>query len=462
MPRLFLLWTILGMAIWTMPTRAATFVCVDCYSSALRFLDILDELAPGSTKVHLKIRHHLKDRLRGPYLAQRHRFDYEFEGLTERTLAQLRTLDPVLVFAGTDTGVAAADLVAQALGLAGNNPATSKNRYRKLPMAQALLDESLNAIPTLAVRSAAEIRAWLQHHPSEKIVIKPDASSGTDRVSILDTHDPDFLRIADESIAEILSTTDAWGQAVPYAIAQAYIEGDEYYLDFVHGYNLGIWRYIKVPVPHPDSHRTVDIYWINELLPAEGEVQTKLLTYAAAANRAQGVAHGLAHMEIKIRADDGQPVQIENNQRPAGLNSGDFVRQVTGESPLELLIRKALDPQDFARRTVAPYTMRENIFLVHLPSEGHGTLRADAEANLRALLPAADILDVQFHIPGGTLVGPTKDMATSLGYVFIKNPSREVLLEHARTILSALRNGKVVDYTSLQPCERLSQIAHGF
>lgn len=457
-------WLLILMVLWlnAAPLSAATFVCVDCYGSGLRFLDLVDELAPGSIKVHVKVRHQVFERFRAPYLAQQHRFDFEFEGFGNETLAQLRELQPALVFAGTDTGVAVADQIARALGLKGNDPATSAHRFRKLPMAAALEAAGLDAIPSRAVRSPEDVVAWLREHPSERIVIKPDASAGTDRVSILETQNAEFLRTLSDSINEIVNSTDDWGQPVTHAVVQSYIEGDEYYLDFVNGYNLGIWRYIKIPVPVPGSKRTADIYWINELLPAQGSVQEKLLTYAVAANRAQGVEHGLAHMEIKLRADNGQPVQIENNQRPAGLNSGDFVRKVTGKSPFELLIRSAIDPEDFARRTSAAYEMYENIFLVHLPSEGFGTLRADAEANLRALLPAQDLLDLRFNGAAGMAVVPTKDMATSLGYVFIKNPNRDVLLAHARTILSALRDGRVVDYTSFQECERLSEVAKGF
>jgi len=115
----------------------------------------------------------------------RHDYDgfVDEAGNIDALAARLAPMAPCCVLPGCEMGVEAAELLAQRLGLPGNDPATSRTRRDKLAMHQALATVglpslgSLNTIPRPAAPRARRMAAVSS-------CTKPSAGSNTYRLAL--------------------------------------------------------------------------------------------------------------------------------------------------------------------------------------------------------------------------------------------------------------------------------------
>ena len=92
------------------------------------------------------------------------------------TVQAIAKHQPVCVIAGQDHGVRLADVAAARLGLAGNDPATSRLRRDKYDMVEALRAAGIRCARQFRSGDPIAIVDWAEHDGSYPYVVKPLAS----------------------------------------------------------------------------------------------------------------------------------------------------------------------------------------------------------------------------------------------------------------------------------------------
>lgn len=87
-------------------------------------------------------------------------------------ISRLKEYDLVAVLPGSEYGVRQADRIVAALGLKGNDSATTDLRCTKAGMYEALGKAGLRRIETMMVTSEDDIREFWNRHGLRKCVVK--------------------------------------------------------------------------------------------------------------------------------------------------------------------------------------------------------------------------------------------------------------------------------------------------
>ncbi|MEI5101189.1 ATP-grasp domain-containing protein [Streptomyces sp. PmtG] len=367
----------------------------------------------GAECFHIRSRPRLPRTVTASFAPRLYEKDFGYIDDFARLVATLRALRVRRVVAGAETGVLLAENLASALGLPGNPPLSSALRRSKPLMSAALRRAGLAAAADTVIESPDEAVRWCEEQGFTEVVVKPVDSSASDNVWFC----RDATEVAD-ACRTVLTSPNFFGDANRRALVQERLTGDEFYVntlseDGVHSVTES-WQYTKRTVwgrfPVYDYEEPSD--------PADPRTRA-LHAYVRAALTALGVRHGAAHTEVMLTARG--PVLIEAGARLGGGVLPQVTARHTGASHAGLLADLILGsgtPRGYEPTLRWPGHVR----YVSLINQADGVVRSAHWERLVSALPTADTL-VPLVRPGERL-RPTRDLATSPGYLYLTGPDR--------------------------------------
>jgi biotin carboxylase len=335
----------------------------------------------------------------------------------------LRAANVGRVVAGTESGVVLTDTLNHLLSLPGDDPATRTARRDKAAMARTVAAAGL-AVPAGAVfGDAVQARDWYAGSGLREVVVKPLRSAGSDHVRFC----ADAASVQAAAVA-VLSSTNLYGERNDEVLVQERLVGTEYYLNTVSHEGIHavaeVWRYSKLE--GPDG---APIYDFEEPLGPDDDVVHDLKRFVFLVLDALGVRSSAAHTEVMVTA--GGPVLIECGARLGGATMPEVVEKYTGASQAGLLVQALLDPTAVTRFDdgwAVPTASVRNVSLINPTA---GAVRSQRwRAGLESL---PTLVAMAVSLPTGTHLGPTVDLLSSPGYVYLAAEAPEdVLRDHAQ------------------------------
>ncbi|HIV56649.1 MAG TPA: ATP-grasp domain-containing protein [Candidatus Stackebrandtia faecavium] len=345
------------------------------------------------------------------------------DGDINATMAQLEPYAPEAVIAGGESGVELTDQLSEAMGLLTNGTGYSVARRDKYVQMETVRAAGLRATAQLLVSSPQQLAQW-HADIGGRVVVKPIRSAAGDGVAFCDT--PEESVAAYHSILASDSVFSARNEAV---VAQEYLAGGEYIVDSVsrdgQHHVTDIWKYEKI-----SANGIVDLTTGIRLLPKCGEVQDRLLPYAANVLDALGVSHGASHLEIKMTPTG--PCLVEAAARMAGLDIPYYSQQCIGEAQLEWIVDAYTDPDRFAARWKNDYRLTKHFVSAMTVSHIEAPLRSYPKmSRLREL---ESLHDIRMLVPeGGQLRRTVDDMSCPL-VVNLADSVEEVVMRDFGTV----------------------------
>ncbi len=339
---------------------------------------------------------------------------------------QLRSLDPIAVVPGVDSGVAVADSLAHHLGLPGNDPSTSPLRRDKFEMISHLAQSDCRMRKCWRVRNLDDLRRVELETDGGPLVLKPTMLAGGRGLTIC--HTASALRAAWDKVLECSEGP------VAAAIVEDWIEGSEYEVNTVswngrHGVT-DLWQYVK------RKNQQGVIYDWGRLIPSRGRVQDTILEYTNKVLDELGVRFGAAHTEVCM--EQGGPTLIEVGARLCGGRAPEVVAQCTGYGQHQALV-DAYSEETAYDLPGRHYKHRSLCLNVHLicPEDG---LRISS-AGEKALRDMDHCLRVDLLEEPRERLRRTTDLLSSPGTVRFIAETWEVLapcIEHVRELESEI------------------------
>ncbi len=338
--------------------------------------------------------------------------------------AMLRLADVQAVVPGDESGVPAAESLAQRLGLPGNDPATTAWRTHKAAMQQALRDTGLPHPITAEAHCAerASAVARVAGLPGRPVVIKPSWRSESEEVTVCRT--PGDVPGA---WCRAAAVPDMTGRASGAAVVQEYLRGPQWTVNTVtvtgpagrrEHVVTDMWRE-RVRVTE-SGHIAWGESW---LVPpqAAGEAGQRVAEYALDVLAAVGVGVGPAHTEI-IFTEDG-PRLIEVAARLAGCYPQDLTEHVAGQSHLSGTAAAIANPEEFATRPLRPVQDGAAVAQAWLVAPADSWLD---QAVLGQVLSLATLWSFEPRLAAGGRVRRTRDTASSPGWLNLYGPAAAV------------------------------------
>lgn len=372
------------------------------------------------------------------YLTTFRRDDYvghfAYEGDVESLARALARYRPSAVLPGTESGVVVADRLAAALGLPGNDAASTSARRNKYEMHNRLKSKGLRSMDHFLTRDLEELLKWARGG-TWPVVVKPPASAGTDSVTFC--KEPSEL---EEAFHRLYGALNQLGDRNDAVLAQRLLVGQEYFVNGVSGNGrhviTEIWRADKIPVPGAGL-----IYDRSVLCdPTEPDMRP-LVDYVCGVLDALGVRYGANHTELMV-TDQG-PTLIECASRlSGGLNRG-AANYAVGASQLDLVGTLAVEGESYVERLAeAREPLRYPLWQVQFISSQSGVVAESFYDELMASLRSRTWLQ---KAPGpGDSVTRTTDLFSSPGLVFMSHPDARVLQKDYETIREWEREERLV------------------
>ncbi|TDB99462.1 ATP-grasp domain-containing protein [Micromonospora fluostatini] len=364
------------------PAAAPVVAIVDAYSSA-RFLAPLFR-ERGFDCVHVRSSPTANPAYRRSYRPDDFRAEVTYDGDVAGTAAAVARYAPVCLIPGIESGVEAADLLSEALGLRTNGTALSRARRDKHRMLETV---RAAGVPTAEQILVTDLDTLLDWHTKVDgpVVLKPVSSAGNDGIHFCD--DAAQVRSAFQAL---IGTDSALGARNRAVLAQEYLVGSEYLVNTVsldgRHHVTDVWK-----MHHISANGVRDLGASAQLLPRRGPESDPLVTYTCQVLDALGLRHGPAHTELKLTPNG--PRLIETAARACGADLHVPVRGALGESQLEWTVDAYVDPDRFAARWQDDYDLSRHAGLVNMVSPVSGTLRGYPKlAQVRALDSFQDVL----------------------------------------------------------------------
>ncbi len=351
----------------------------------------------------------------------RHDYDAMFHGWDnmDELVAGLAAMSPCCVMPGCEMGVEMADMLAQRLGLPGNDAATSHIRRDKLSMHETLAKAGLPALASLATDNIDEALVFASNLDSWPVVVKPLRSAATEGVRFCRSFEE--LR---EAFAALLGTFTQFGDRNALVLVQQCAEGKEYAVNTVSrdGRHIlsDLWVYEKVPTPGgaPLYDRTL-------LVRTLDQDHRAIVEYAFQVLDALGIRIGPAHTEIMLT--DKGPVLIESGARPmGGAFPQDLIRESLGHTQIQWAVDSYVDAAAFAVNADREYRPTHAMCMKTLISTQEGAIQAIPAIALAARLPSARYGNFIGALSKGH-VPRTVDLLTNPAYVFLYHQDQSVV-----------------------------------
>jgi len=351
----------------------------------------------------------------------RHDYDgfVDEAGNIDALAARLAPMAPCCVLPGCEMGVEAAELLAQRLGLPGNDPATSRTRRDKLAMHQALAAVGLPSLASLATADENEALAFAEGLGSWPVVLKPLRSAATEGVR--------FCRSASElrqAMQELLGTNTQFGEANAQVLVQQCAEGREFAVNTVSrgGRNAlsDLWEYHKIPTPGG-----APLYDRTRLVRELGPEHRAILAYAFQALDALGVRIGPAHTEVMLTPRG--PVLIESGARPMGGSfPQELIREGLGHTQITWAVDSYVDAAAFESHAQEAYRPTHSMCMKSLISTREGELAGIPAIALAARMPSVRC-GYFTSLISSWKVPRTVDLLTNPAHVFLFHKDEAVV-----------------------------------
>ena len=268
----------------------------------------------------------------------------------EKTLQEIKALDPLLVLPGGEEGVVIGTRLADDLGMVGNPYSKIKAMTEKTEMHKCLKEANLRYIRGKEVSSREECISFINELGIEDVVLKQIHGVASVGVHLVHGKDELIKAFEQESKAE-----NMFGEAVNRLMVQERIFGDEYIVNTISRDGIpaltSIFRYFKKRTPTGEM-----IYQGYETVNKLSKKEHELVEYAFQAVRAIGITNGPVHGEYMI--DEDGPVLIEANCRVLGGSAPrDFLDKVFGYHETDIILDCMLDinfHKEFRNRPYKP------------------------------------------------------------------------------------------------------------
>ncbi len=339
-------------------------------------------------------------------------------GRIDDIVSELKSVDPLCVLAGCESGVELADSIAY-LALPGkaNDPDLAAARRHKGAMAVAIERAGVPSMRQICSRSVGEVEAFLVRAGlvGQPLVIKPPKSASTDGLMMIpaggDWRTP---------FSCALDTTNRLGILNTELVVQEYLTGIEYAVDMasLDGRHVvcSICRYNKIQLGS-----AIAIYDTMDWMSPDFIAASELTSYAFQVLDAVGIRSGSSHVEIMMT--DSGPRLIEVAARPHGGGHPRFCEEATGDNQVDRVVRSLVS----GSLDVEPYKLRRNVKVVFL----HVAERS--YVNDIAAIEKIKLLESHHYsackIRNGTWIEPTTDLFGSLaiGLVVLANSNARKL-----------------------------------
>ena len=343
----------------------------------------------------------------------------------EAVLRLVAPFKPLAVVAGSELGVPWADLLAQRLGLPGNDPASSHCRRNKFAMQEALRRAGVPCLRSVCVESHEACRETCSQWQGP-LVVKPLSGAGSQGVH--------FCRNGGEAVqyfAEVMGEPDFFGARNTALLLQEWAQGTEYIVNTVSraGTHVvtDIWEYHKIPVGPLGN-----AYEYARLVREAGPVHREMAAYVRQALTALGIAWGPAHSEIMLTAHG--PRLIETGARPmGGFFPRDILLESLGHCLVDVALDACLDAEHFVRLAQRPYAPRKSVLLKLFICPHDMPLAAIPVAELARWLPSARKADFT-HLEGARSLPRTVDLETSPGSILLCHEDDNLLMRDYRSL----------------------------
>ncbi|MCI4061250.1 phosphoribosylglycinamide synthetase [Micromonospora sp. R77] len=347
-----------------------------------------------------------------PYPPGNFTHEIAHEGDLAATAERLRALGVEFVVPGTESGVLLAEALSAELGTPGNGMSRPRARRDKYEMVEAVREAGLPVARSIATGSVDELVDWAQDLGEWPVVVKPRSSAGTDNVAVCRTAGE--LR---EAAGRVLGSTDRYGARNDTLLGQQFLHGDEYFVNTVSRggvhHVVEVWRYHKRQL---DSGALM--YDHEEPVPPDDPVVGPLVAYTLAVLDALEVRNSAAHTEVMLTKEG--PVLVESAGRAGGSHVPAIVSRCLGTDQIDCLARAIARPEDLISGALPPYRLLNRLRYVTLINPRPGV--APAGERLDRIRSLDSFLELVLTAPEGAPIGPTVDLATSPGYLYLSSP----------------------------------------
>ncbi|SLM62737.1 MULTISPECIES: ATP-grasp domain-containing protein [Dickeya] len=340
-----------------------------------------------------------------------------YNGDIDNVVVALKPYDIIAVLPGIDSGVALADQLADKLTLKQNNPATSRDRLDKYHSHLKLKENNLPHASGKLVSSEEDLIGWFDGQDAQSIIVKPPKSTGGINVYECKSHSQLV-----EAFHKVQSQSRVIGISNDGVLAQELLKGVEYIVDSVSfagkHYITDIWRSDKLDVKDGNY-----VYEKTTLLPAQGDIQDKLVAYHKLVLDALGLTFGPCHNEIMLT--EKGPVLIEMNPRPAGGNIPDITQACTGKGQIGWIDSLC----HFLESGVAP---KDELYTLHkigmiVPFISHVSGKLTSFKNIDKVKSLNSFYKLHLFKEIGSNINVTKDMFTIPGAANLVHEESEVI-----------------------------------
>jgi len=356
----------------------------------------------------------------------RHRCDLDDPDALAETMKSISNFGEVLaVMAGAEEGVELADKLAKAFKVPGNDLASSKARRDKYLMAERVRKAGVRAAAQMHVRCVEEALVFFTNVRSGLIVLKPRASMKSEDVYLCST-----TAEVEEAFSKISDKTNYLNAFNDGALAQEYLDGDEYVVDAVslggrHKIN-SLWA-----IDRGTANGQFNVMFGARLMKSTEEVSFTIMTYAKSVLDALGVQNGASHMELKVTSD-GSACLIEMGARPCGDPVTPCLNACIGQNQLQHTVDALLHPAKFEAYSDVPPEHKQTGRQSFLVSFFEGTVAGVPGRELLERLPS--VQEIHMFAEPGSRIEKTVDQRTQVGFLTMWHPDPEVVERDYATI----------------------------
>ncbi|KAF1025447.1 MAG: Dapdiamide A synthase [Pseudomonas sp.] len=352
-------------------------------------------------------------------------FDYSFyeqmliNDNLAATIVCVARFKPDFVIAGAETGVLLADRINEQLQLPYRNAFEhSSARRNKFDMIERVTQAGLLAAQQTVASDWHSACAWITRHGKFPVVIKPLDSAGADGVHICDD-----LQACEGAVGKLLGVRNRLNLDNHQVLVQEYLAGVEYVVNMVslEGEQL-VTEVVKYQKQRLEEGGIV--YDIDELVSPHGPAYEALVAYTREVVRSLGIRNGASHAEVMLTPEGPRLVEIA--ARTDGILRPHVSRQTTGLGQIDALVMSIIQPDMFRHCMQGfDYVLLQHGYNVCLINRSQGVF--DKGPFLTELLKLESFFEAVFYVDDGQTIGPTQDVFSQPGTVYLVHADPEVL-----------------------------------